>query len=217
MNKKKYLVIIIFTFCFTLPVHAFEMCTPTQEYLDYQKLSSEEKTKYQEPIFCSEIKNSKKTDSFITSNLYPKVYSSVTDSSYNSYTDGYTTVPKNQYGTGLCWNFAAISTVESNAIKKGIVKEDVIAQIGYTKFKSDYIKTYEFLTGAELDSYIKEASLIITHGGIGSLTSALNKKKKIFAMPRLSTYKEHINSYVPFLFHWQGCIIWTAWDAVFIY
>lgn len=91
--------------------------------------------------------------------------------------------------------FLRILKIVENAIKKGIVKEDVIAQIGYTKFKSDYIKTYEFLSGAELDSYIKEASLIITHGGIGSLTSALNKKKKIFAMPRLSTYKEHINDH----------------------
>ena len=125
MDIKKYIGVIILTFCFTIPVEALEMCTPTKEYTEYQKLSKEEKQKYQEPIFCSEIVENKTNTSFMKGNLYPKLYTSYTDQTYNSYQDGKTTSPKNQYGTGLCWNFAAIATVESNALKKGLPSFDL--------------------------------------------------------------------------------------------
>ena len=85
--------------------------------------------------------------------------------------------------------FIRIFKIVENAIKKGVVKEEVIAQVGYTKFQSDYIKTFDFITDKDLKEYIDKADLIVTHGGIGSLTSAINSKKKVFVMPRLSIYK----------------------------
>ena len=91
--------------------------------------------------------------------------------------------------------FERILKIVDNAIIKGVVKEEVVAQIGYTKFKSDNIKLYNFVSGKELNKYISEADLVITHAGIGSLTTALNNKKKIFAMPRLAIYNEHVNDH----------------------
>jgi len=120
MNIKKYIITSLLVFGITIPVNAYELCTPTKEYNDYQKLSSEEKSKYQAPVFCSEIVNNKKQDSFLRSSLYSKLYSSASDSSYNSYTSGIATAPKNQDATGLCWDFASISTVEANDEKKGL-------------------------------------------------------------------------------------------------
>lgn len=92
-------------------------------------------------------------------------------------------------------DFYRLLRVVENAKLKGIIKEDVIVQKGYTKFKSDVLKVYDFLKQEELDKYIEECSLLITHGGVGILTNALKQKKKIFAMPRLKEYKEHINDH----------------------
>ena len=37
--------------------------------------------------------------------------------------------------------------------------------------------------------------MLITHGGVGSIISGLNKKKKIIAVPRLAKYGEHGNDH----------------------
>ena len=40
-----------------------------------------------------------------------------------------------------------------------------------------------------------EATLIITHGGVGSIVSALKKNKKVIVVPRLKKYNEHIDDH----------------------
>ena len=91
--------------------------------------------------------------------------------------------------------FLRLLKIVDNAIIKGIVKDEVVAQIGYTKFKSKNIKTYKFMSDKRLNEYIQDADLVVTHGGVGILTTALRAKKKIFAVPRLEEYKEHINDH----------------------
>ena len=46
-----------------------------------------------------------------------------------------------------------------------------------------------------MDKYIDEADLVITHGGVGTIFSALKKNKKVIAIPRLEKYGEHINDH----------------------
>ena len=78
---------------------------------------------------------------------------------------------------------------------KELKKEKIIAQIGYTKFESKRISTFEFIPLDEMDKYISEADLVITHGGVGTIFSALKKNKKVIAIPRLEKYGEHINDH----------------------
>lgn len=143
MNMNKYLKFIIFTFFITIPVHALELCTPTKEYLDYQKLSEEEKANLIEPTYCSElINNTKSVRNKLKSNVFPKLYASASDSSYNSYTEGYTTSPKDQYQTGLCWDFSTISVVEANAKLKGLGTFDLSeAHLAYSLLSDVYTDT----------------------------------------------------------------------------
>ena len=67
--------------------------------------------------------------------------------------------------------FLRLLKIVDNAIIKGEVKEDVVAQIGYTKFESEHIKTYKFMSSKKLNECIDNADLIVTHGGIGILTT----------------------------------------------
>lgn len=78
---------------------------------------------------------------------------------------------------------------------KGIIKDDVVAQLGFTKFENKNIKSFDLIPADELLEYTKQADLIITHGGVGSILSALKLGKKIIAVPRLAEYGEHTNNH----------------------
>ncbi len=82
-----------------------------------------------------------------------------------------------------------------NCINNGIIKEEVIVQAGVTKYKSDKMKIFDMISKEELAKYMSESNLIITHGGVGSIIMALEKGKKVIAVPRLHEYGEHVNNH----------------------
>lgn len=78
-----------------------------------------------------------------------------------------------------------------------IIIENVIVQAGYTKYqpKSENMKVLDFISREELDTLEQEANFIITHGGVGSIITSLEKGKKVIAVPRLHEYGEHVNNH----------------------
>ena len=80
-------------------------------------------------------------------------------------------------------------------IDKKVICDKVIVQAGYTKYKSKNMLIFDYLPKKELEEYMKEASFIITHAGVGSVFDALKKDKKVIAVARLSKYKEHNNDH----------------------
>lgn len=80
-------------------------------------------------------------------------------------------------------------------IKLGNLKGDVIVQAGSTKYESKCMKIFDYISMEKFDEYIKEADLVIAHGGVGTILSSVRKNKKVIAVPRLSKYKEHENDH----------------------
>lgn len=80
-------------------------------------------------------------------------------------------------------------------IEKGNIKEKVIVQAGYTKYESKNMEIFDLISSDELDKLVDKSSLIITHGGVGSILSAIKKNKKVIAAARLKKYKEHTNDH----------------------
>lgn len=80
-------------------------------------------------------------------------------------------------------------------IEDGLIDEEIIVQSGYTKFNSKFMKLIPYLSQDQLDQYRKDASLIITHGGVGSILDGCKIDKKIIGVARLKKYKEHINDH----------------------
>ena len=87
-----------------------------------------------------------------------------------------------------------LSAVERE-IKKGNIKEKVVVQAGQTKYESDNMEILDLVSAPEFDKLIDKADLIITHGGVGSILTAIKKGKKIIAAARLKKYKEHHNDH----------------------
>ena len=79
--------------------------------------------------------------------------------------------------------------------EKGKINDDIVAQIGCTKFSSDKIKTLSFVSREEYAKLNDEADIIITHAGVGTITDCIKKGKKVIVVPRLKEYKEHTNDH----------------------
>ena len=80
-------------------------------------------------------------------------------------------------------------------IEKGNIKDKVLVQAGYTKYKSKNMEIFKSVSNDRLEELMDEASLIITHGGVGSILTALKHQKKVIATPRLAKYNEHTNDH----------------------
>lgn len=62
-------------------------------------------------------------------------------------------------------------------------------------YKAQHIKVVNFMTPLEFEENMKQATLIISHAGMGTIISALVNLKPIIVMPRLIKYKEHRNEH----------------------
>ena len=89
---------------------------------------------------------------------------------------------------------ASAEEIQKN-INNGNIKEQVVVQRGHTKFESNDMTLYNEVPLTEFEKLIDDASLVITHGGVGSIVSSIEKGKKVIAVPRLKKYKEHVNNH----------------------
>ena len=87
-----------------------------------------------------------------------------------------------------------LEEVQKN-IDNGNIKEEVIVQNGYTKFDSKQMKLIKEIPQDEFNKLIDQANLVITHGGVCSIITAITKGKKVIAVPRLRKYNEHVNDH----------------------
>ena len=72
------------------------------------------------------------------------------------------------------------------------------------------MEIFDLIPRNKLEEYQKEASYIITHGGVGSIISSLKLDKKVIAVPRKHEYHEHVNNHqseIVELFQSKGYII----------
>ncbi len=91
--------------------------------------------------------------------------------------------------------FERILKSVSRQIDKGNIKEKVVAQTGCTSFEHKKIKTFDFMPKEKLYELMDKARLIITHGGVGTITECISKGKKVIVVPRLKKYGEHTNDH----------------------
>ena len=80
-------------------------------------------------------------------------------------------------------------------IDKGTIKEKVIVQAGCTKYESKNMEILDLVPRDEFEKLISECNLLITHGGVGSILTGINKGKKVIVVPRLAKYNEHGNDH----------------------
>lgn len=76
-------------------------------------------------------------------------------------------------------------------IQVGNINERVLVQAGHTRYRTSKMDFIEFTTYEEMARLYDEASIIITHGGTGSITMGVKMGKRVIAVPRLIKFGEH--------------------------
>ena len=91
--------------------------------------------------------------------------------------------------------FGRLLETIDNLIDLKIINEEVIVQAGLTKYRSSNMQIFDFLSTIEFNEILNRADIVISHGGVGTIISAIKANKPVIAAPRLKAYGEHTNDH----------------------
>lgn len=80
-------------------------------------------------------------------------------------------------------------------IETGEIKDEIFAQIGSSTYIPKNYRYKDFIDKDEFTNKIENSDLIITHAGVGTIITSINKNKKVIVVPRLAKYNEHIDNH----------------------
>ncbi len=80
-------------------------------------------------------------------------------------------------------------------IEKSQIKDKIIVQAGHTKYKSKKMQIFDFISYEEMQKYLAQADVVITHSGTGSVLMPLKMGKKVIVCSRLQKYGEHVDDH----------------------
>lgn len=80
-------------------------------------------------------------------------------------------------------------------VERGLINDEIFAQIGKTKYEPKHYAYKDFLSPDEFEAKMDEANIVISHGATGSFIKALKKGKKVIGVTRLEKYGEHIDDH----------------------
>ncbi len=96
--------------------------------------------------------------------------------------------------------FASLGTMDMPFVRMAkavdefaaIAKEEVVVQTGFTEYPYLHAKAFDFCTKDEMQQYIAQADILILQGGWGAISEAMERHKRIVAIPRYNK-TEHIH------------------------
>lgn len=96
---------------------------------------------------------------------------------------------------GTRFPFTRLVKAVDAAVANSLIDDEVFAQIGDDSYVPQHIEFVRTMEKNEYDHYANEASALISHAGMGSISLALSLNKPLLVMPRITAYKENINDH----------------------
>jgi len=93
------------------------------------------------------------------------------------------------------FQFDRLLKIIDELVEEDIISDKVIAQIGYSTYKPKRYDSFQFKSENEIIALMGKSDILISHSGIGSITTALTLQKKVIVVPRLKKYKEHVDNH----------------------
>ena len=78
-------------------------------------------------------------------------------------------------------------------VASGDIKEKVVVQTGFSTYKPKHCEAHKMMSFDEMQQALKDARIVITHGGPSSFIEALQFGKVPIVVPRQEKYHEHVN------------------------
>ena len=80
-------------------------------------------------------------------------------------------------------------------VANGSIQEEVIMQTGFSTYKPEHCKWQQMMSFDEMQQNLKNARIVITHGGPSSFIEALQFGKVPIVIPRQEKFHEHVNNH----------------------
>ena len=80
-------------------------------------------------------------------------------------------------------------------VEAGRIKEEVVIQIGFSNYEPKYCRWSKLLPHKDVKALVKDARIVITHGGPASFMMPLLEGKIPIVVPRQSRFDEHVNDH----------------------
>lgn len=80
-------------------------------------------------------------------------------------------------------------------VKEGIIQEEVIVQTGYSTYIPESCTWSKLIPYQQMQEYIQQARIVITHGGPASFVAPLQIGKTPIVVPRQVSFDEHVNDH----------------------
>lgn len=96
---------------------------------------------------------------------------------------------------GTQFNFDRLIKALDNAVENKLITEPIFAQIGPADYFPKNFQYEKILDKETFEQKIQQADAIISHAGIGSITTALKHSKPLLVLPRLKKYGELVNDH----------------------
>ena len=80
-------------------------------------------------------------------------------------------------------------------IADGVIREEVVAQIGYSDYQPQHYTFKDFFSKDEFNNNIEKCSLLITHSGVATIIAGLKCSKPVIVVPRLAKFGEHVDDH----------------------
>ena len=80
-------------------------------------------------------------------------------------------------------------------VAHGNIKEKVIIQTGFSTYNANHCEAHKMMSFDEMQQALKDARIVITHGGPSSFIEALQFGKVPIVVPREEKYHEHVNNH----------------------
>lgn len=82
-----------------------------------------------------------------------------------------------------------------NLKRDGVITEDVIIQTGYSTYEPKYCQWDKLIPYKQMLKNVKDARIVITHGGPASFIMPLQIGKTPIVVPRQKKFDEHVNDH----------------------
>ena len=83
--------------------------------------------------------------------------------------------------------------------RDGIIKEDVLMQIGFSTYIPQYCEYKKLIPYQDMVKNVENARIVITHGGPSSFIMPLQVGKIPVVVPRQEKFNEHVKSILELL------------------
>ena len=80
-------------------------------------------------------------------------------------------------------------------VANGDIKEKVVVQTGFSTYVPKHCEAHKMMSFDEMQQALKDARIVITHGGPSSFIEALQFGKVPIVVPRQEKFNEHVNNH----------------------